>query len=58
MVRNDATHRVERIDLDLILPPDFPMKYKDAIIKAADSCSVKKHLANPPEIKIRTHETA
>ena len=50
--RNDTTHMVEKVTLDIILPPDFPKKYKAAVIKAADTCSVKKHLLNPPEIQV------
>jgi putative redox protein len=54
MFRNDTTHMVEKITLDIILPPDFPEKYKAAVIKAADTCTVKKHLLQPPEIKVNT----
>jgi putative redox protein len=50
--RNDTTHMVEKVTLDIILPPDFPEKYKDAVIKAADTCSVKKHFLQPPEILV------
>jgi putative redox protein len=52
--RNDTTHMVEKITLDIVLPPDFPEKYKAAVIKAADTCSVKKHLQAPPEIQVNT----
>jgi putative redox protein len=52
--RNDATHMAEKITLDIILPPDFPEKYKEAVIRAADTCSVKKHLLNPPVIQVNT----
>lgn len=52
--RNDATHMVEKIILDIVLPPDFPEKYKAAVIKAADTCTVKKHLLEPPEIQVNT----
>jgi ribosomal protein S12 methylthiotransferase accessory factor len=52
--RNDETHMVEKVMLDIMLPPDFPEKYKAAVIKAADTCSVKKHLLNPPEIQVNT----
>jgi len=52
-LRNDKTHMVEKVTLDIKLPPDFPGKYKQALIKAADSCTVKKHLVNPPEIKVQ-----
>jgi hypothetical protein len=40
-----------------MLPPDFPEKYKGAVIKAAESCTVKKHLASPPKIQIYTRES-
>ena len=43
---------VSRIDLDIQLPFDFPEKYKDAVIRAADQCAVKKHLEHPPEIVV------
>ncbi len=48
------TGMVAKVTLDLQLPPDFPEKYKDAVIRAADQCAVKKHLENPPEFEITT----
>ena len=51
-IRNDATHMVEKVLIDVHLPPGFPEKYKDAVLKAAESCPVKKHLAQPPEIQV------
>jgi uncharacterized OsmC-like protein len=51
-MRNDATHMIERINIDIVLPSNFPEKYKSAIVKAAQSCSVKKFLDAPPEIQI------
>jgi ribosomal protein S12 methylthiotransferase accessory factor len=50
--RNDATHRVEKLSIDIILPPEFPQKYKTAVIAAAQTCSVKKFLDAPPGIEI------
>ena len=50
--RNDKTHMVEKMTLAVELPPDFPERYKNALIKAVDSCTVKKHLVNPPQIEI------
>jgi putative redox protein len=55
VIRNDATHMVEKVMIDITLPPDFPEKYKDAVIKTAQSCSVKKFLDAPPEIQISTN---
>ena len=53
--RNDATHMVEKVMIDISLPPDFPEKYKAAVIKTAQSCSVIKFLDSPPEIQILTN---
>ena len=53
--RNDATHMAEKVMIDISLPPDFPEKYKAAVIKTAQSCSVKKFLDSPPEIQISTN---
>ncbi|MCC7158527.1 MAG: OsmC family protein [Ignavibacteria bacterium] len=43
---------VGKIKLDIILPEDFPEKYKSAVINAANLCAVKKHLLDPPEITV------
>jgi putative redox protein len=55
VIRNDATHMVEKVMIDINLPRDFPEKYKAAVIKTAQSCSVKKFLDSPPEIQISTN---
>jgi len=52
--RNDTTHRVEKLTIDIHLPADFPEKYKDAVIKTVQSCSVKKFIDAPPDIEIST----
>lgn len=54
ITRNDTNHMVEKIDIDITLPPDFPEKYKAAVIRAADSCTVKKQLSSPLVILIHT----
>jgi ribosomal protein S12 methylthiotransferase accessory factor len=51
---NKKTHMVEKIRVKLTLPPDFPEKYRPAIIKAVDLCYVKKHLDEPPEFETIT----
>ncbi len=47
-----ATGMTTKVYLDIHLPPDFPEKYKDAVIRSADQCAVKKHLAHPPQFEI------
>ena len=54
----DSSKRlIDKIDLNVELPEDFPMKYKDALIKTANLCTVKKHLADPPEIAVHADKT-
>jgi putative redox protein len=50
---NPATKLVDRIDLEIELPPDFPEHYREAVIRSAQLCAVKKHLENPPRIEVR-----
>lgn len=47
---------VGKIKLELVLPPDFPAKYKTAVINSANLCAVKKHLLNPPAIEVEAKE--
>ena len=49
---NESGHGVEKIELAIELPPDFPEKYKEAVISAANLCTVKKHILNPPEFVV------
>ncbi len=48
MNRNQLTRRIETIDLEIQVPPDFPKKYHKALIRSADQCAVKQYLQNPP----------
>jgi putative redox protein len=50
--RNQETKMVDKISLQIMLPQGFPEKYRDAVIRAADQCTVKRHLENPPEIEV------
>ena len=48
------TRKLIGIDLDIILPEDFPDKYREAVLKAVDQCAVKRVLKDPPDIEVRT----
>jgi putative redox protein len=48
-------HRLSRVKLDIHLPAGFPEKYKDAVRRAADLCTVKRTMLDPPEFAIETH---
>jgi ribosomal protein S12 methylthiotransferase accessory factor len=51
---NPATGMVELIDLEIVIPPPFPEKYRDSLIRSAELCKVKKHMENPPRFNVTT----
>jgi ribosomal protein S12 methylthiotransferase accessory factor len=58
MHSNPFTGMVEKIDLEIQVPPEFPEKYYDAVIRAAELCAVKKHFENPPQFEIVTKQVS
>jgi len=48
------TGMISTVNLDIQLPPEFPEKYRTAVIRSADQCAVKKHLETPPQFVIST----
>ncbi len=52
--KDPATGLVSQIQLEIQVPPDFPDKYKPALIRSAEQCAVKKHLEHPPKFEIAT----
>lgn len=50
--RNPASGMTERVEIEILLPRDFPEKYRDAVVRAAEQCAVKKHLETPPAIVV------
>lgn len=51
---NPMTGMVDTVDLEIQVPPSFPEKYYDALIRSADQCKVKKHFEKPPKFNIVT----
>ncbi len=51
---NPATHLIDNIELDIQLPAGFPEQYKEAVVRSAQLCAVKKHLENPPAFNVHT----
>lgn len=51
--KNPGTKMIERITFDIRLPAEFPPKYKTAVARAVDQCSVKRHLYAPPTFETR-----
>ena len=50
--RNEEAHRMEKIGIHLHLPDGFPQKYRKAVVKAAEMCTVKRTMMNPPIIEV------
>jgi putative redox protein len=53
-VRYDADGALSGVDLDIEVPASFPEKYRDALVRVADQCSVKRAIQSPPQFAVRT----
>jgi putative redox protein len=53
-VRDPQGGRIDTIRLEIQLPEGFPEKYRDAVIRAADQCAVKKHILEAPRFEVVT----
>jgi ribosomal protein S12 methylthiotransferase accessory factor len=53
-IHPNMTGMIEKIDLEIQVPPTFPEKYYDSLIRSAELCAVKKHLENPPKFEVTT----
>ena len=43
-----AKRMIGKVSVEIQLPSDFPDKYRGPVVRAADLCSVKKHILDPP----------
>lgn len=48
----DGSGHVTDVELELSLPDSFPHRYRDAVLRAADTCKVKRHLQAPPRVRL------
>lgn len=51
---NPMNGLVEEIEMEIQVPPSFPEKYYDALVRSAEQCAVKKALEKPPRFNIHT----
>ena len=58
MHSNPFSGMIEKIDLEIQVPPAFPEKYRSSLIRSAELCAVKKHMENPPAFDVTTKEIA
>jgi len=52
--RGEVSKMIEKVTITIDLPPHFPEKYKLALVKAVDHCTVKAHILRPPQFAIVT----
>ena len=52
MHTNPANGMVDKVDLEIQVPPSFPEKYHEALIHSAELCAVKKHIEKPPRFEV------
>lgn len=45
---NPEKRMIGKISTEIQLPADFPERYRGPVVRAAELCSVKKHILDPP----------
>ena len=53
-----ASRLVTRVLIDIEVPESFPAKYHLPLVRAAEQCTIKKHLEHPPAFAIATRVVA
>jgi putative redox protein len=48
------TGALTRVEIDVVVPPSFPERYRDALVRVADQCAVKKAIQAQPAFDVRT----
>lgn len=51
---NPTSGMVDKIDLEIQVPSSFPKEHYASLIRSAELCKVKKHIAQPPKFDITT----
>ncbi len=50
----DDKGKLARLGIDIELPGSFPEQYRDAVVRAASQCAVKKTMESPPEMTVQS----
>ena len=56
--KGEVSKMIDKITITVDLPTDFPEKYKFALVKAIDHCTVKAHIVRAPQFEIVTRPPA
>ena len=49
---SERTKMHTKVTIDITLPQEFPAKYRTAVMRSVDLCSVKKHIVEPPTFEV------
>ncbi len=52
--KGEVSKMIDKIIITVDLPAGFPEKYKSALVKAVDHCTVKAHMLRAPQFEIVT----
>ncbi len=51
---DESGGRLAKVTITINVPPHFPAKYHRALVRAANLCTVKKAISDPPEFEVTT----
>jgi len=54
MHNNNLNGALEKVELEIQVPPTFPDKYYPALVRSAEQCAVKKAIEQPPAFDVHT----
>jgi putative redox protein len=54
--RSDDHGRFAVFRVEIRTPDGFPDKYRDALVRSVDQCTVKRHIVEPPTFEVRLTE--
>lgn len=52
--RDEKSGLLTEVRITISVPPEFPDKYHDALVRVANKCTVKKVMQAPPEFVVET----
>ena len=52
--KDPERNRLALVRLEIELPDGFPEKYREALVRAVDQCTVKRHIVAPPRFEVMT----
>jgi ribosomal protein S12 methylthiotransferase accessory factor len=50
--RDEVHNRTARLHIAITLPEGFPEKYRAALLRSVNQCTVKRHLEEPPAFEL------